>query len=239
MFELRSSKRRDSISSEENDYEESYANINFQVDFPTEPNQTLYIIGNIEELGNWRKEEAVKLIKLDEETNIWETTQSLERPVGMTIKYNYLINDSKNKRILEKLPNNEERSITTKKPGQYIIMNKKNDLISKITFVGSDKRSFKRKLSRIKYDILNKNNISGMNENDTKELDIKNLKFNFGKPEDEYSEYISNLSPQDLLSYENNKANFETYDAIPDFDYNQKITSKDRIIMATIYLPFM
>ena len=234
MFELRSSKRRDSISSEENDYEESYANINFQVDFPTEPNQTLYIIGNIEELGNWRKEEAVKLIKLDEETNIWETTQSLERPVGMTIKYNYLINDSKNKRILEKLPNNEERSITTKKPGQYIIMNKKGDLISKICYIGKERRSKRRKMSRTNIDILNPKDL-----NDEQETDLKNLKFNFGKPEDEYSEYISNLSPQDLLSYENNKANFETYDAIPDFDYNQKITSKDRIIMATIYLPFM
>ena len=234
MFELRSSKRRDSISSEENDYEESYANINFQVDFPTEPNQTLYIIGNIEELGNWRKEEAVKLIKLDEETNIWETTQSLECPVGMTIKYNYLINDSKNKRILEKLPNNEERSITTKKPGQYIIMNKKGDLTTKISYIGKERRSKRRKMSRINIDILNPKDL-----NDEQETDLKNLKFNFGKPEDEYSEYISNLSPQDLLSYENNKANFETYDAIPDFDYNQKITSKDRIIMATIYLPFM
>ena len=234
MFGLRSSKRRDSISSEENDYEESYANINFQVDFPTEPNQTLYIIGNIEELGNWRKEEAVKLIKLDEETNIWETTQSLECPVGMTIKYNYLINDSKNKRILEKLPNNEERSITTKKPGQYIIMNKKGDLTTKISYIGKERRSKRRKMSRINIDILNPKDL-----NDEQETDLKNLKFNFGKPEDEYSEYISNLSPQDLLSYENNKANFETYDAIPDFDYNQKITSKDRIIMATIYLPFM
>jgi hypothetical protein len=70
------------------------------------------------------------------------------------------------------------------------------------------------------------------------ENDLKNLKFSFGRQEDDYSEYISNLSPQDLLSYENNKSNFETYDAIPDFDYNQKITNNDRVIMVTIYLPF-
>ena len=96
MFGRRSSKRKDSLSSEDNDYEESYASIHFQVDFPTKPNQTLYIIGNIEELGNWNKEEGVKLIKLDETTNIWETTQALECPVGMTIKYKYLIIDNGN-----------------------------------------------------------------------------------------------------------------------------------------------
>ena len=48
MF-IRSSKRRDSVSSEENDYEESYARIQFQVEYPTKPNQTLYMIGNVDE----------------------------------------------------------------------------------------------------------------------------------------------------------------------------------------------
>ena len=232
MFGRRSSKRKDSLSSEDNDYEESYANIHFQVDFPTKPNQTLYIIGNIEELGNWNKEEAVKLIKLDETTNIWETTQALECPVGMTIKYKYLIKDTQNKKILETLPNNAERSITTKKPGQYIIMNKKGNLTTKTSYVGKERRGKKRKMSRMNVDVINTKDF------DEQESDLKNLKFNFGKQEDENSEYISSLSPKDLLSYENNKANFEVYDAIPDFDYNQKITSNDRIIMATIYLPF-
>ena len=125
MYIKRTSKRKDSVSSEDNDYEESYANIQFQVDFPTKPNQTLYILGNIEELGNWRKDEAVKLIKLDENTSIWESTETLECPVGMTIKYKYLVSDSKNNKIFEDLPNDSERSITTKKPGQYVIINKK------------------------------------------------------------------------------------------------------------------
>ena len=106
MYIKRSSKRKDSVSSEDNDYEESYANIQFQVDFPTKPNQTLYILGNIEELGNWRKDEAVKLIKYDEDLNIWETRGYLECPVGMTIKYKYLISDSKHNKTLEKLPDN-------------------------------------------------------------------------------------------------------------------------------------
>ena len=234
MYGMRSSKRKGTVSSEEDDYKESYANIHFQIDYPTKSNQTLYLVGNIEELGNWREDEAEKLMQLDKDTTIWETTRPLECPVGMTIKYKYFIKDTKNKIFREKLPNDSERSITTKKPGQYIIMNKKGDLTTKISFVGQE-RSQKRKLSRINLDVINSKDFTDENEN---ENELKNLKFNFGKSEEESSEYISYLSPQDLLSYENNKANFETYDAIPDFDNNQKITHSDRIIMATIYLPF-
>jgi len=148
MFVKRSTKRKDTVSSEENDYEETYATINFQVEFPTERNQKLYIVGNVEELGNWDLNKGEKLIKLDEQSSLWETTHPLECPVGMTIKYKYLLIDFNNNKILEKLPNNSERSITTKKAGQYIIMNKKGDLSTKISFVGKERRDFKRKLSR-------------------------------------------------------------------------------------------
>ena len=238
MFVKRSTKRKDTVSSEENDYEETYATINFQVEFPTERNQKLYIVGNVEELGNWDLNKGEKLIKLDEQSSLWETTHPLECPVGMTIKYKYLLIDFNNNKILEKLPNNSERSITTKKAGQYIIMNKKGDLSTKISFVGKERRDFKRKLSRINIDTLNMSNFTNGSENEGNDKDIKNLKFNFEKQEEDNSEYISNLSPKDLISYENNKANFDTYDKIPDFDFTQKITNRDRCIMVTIYLPF-
>ena len=52
MYGLRSTKRKDSGSLEEYDYKESYAIIYFQIDYPIKTNQTLYIIRNIEELGN-------------------------------------------------------------------------------------------------------------------------------------------------------------------------------------------
>ena len=236
MFVKRSEKRKDTVSSEENDYDESYASINFQVEFPTERNQTLYIIGNIEELGAWDEERAEKLMKLDEQSNLWESTLPLECPVGMMIKYKYLIIDTNGNKIMETLPNNRERTITTKKAGQYIIMNKKGDLSTTTTFVGKDRRDINRKNSRINIDTLNLSSLSNGNQNENDQA-IKNLKFNFGKPEDE-SEYISSLSPQDLISYENNISTFETYDKIPDFDYTQKITNSDRCIIATVYFPF-
>ena len=244
MFVKRNSNRKDTVSSEDNENEENYANIQFQVEFPTEPNETLYILGNVEELGNWDINKAEKLMKLDSQSFLWESMYPLECPVGMTIKYKYLIIDSNNKKTLEKLPDDAERAITTKKPGQYIIMNKKGDLNTKISYVGKDKRTFKRKLSRVNYDVLSRSRLSNEIENDngedTNEKGTKDLKFNFGnfgKTEND-SEYISYLSPKDLISYENNNSNFDVYDKIPDFDFTQKITSSDRCIMASMYLPF-
>ena len=236
----RSEKRKGSVSSEENDNEENYATIQFQVDFPTNPDETLCILGNIEELGNWEINSAKKLIKLDEESSIWEMSSPLECPIGMMIKYKFLTVDSNNIKTFEALPNNAERSITAKRQARYIIMNKKGDLNSKISFSDQVQRSFKRKLSRINYDVINKSNLSGEidnedNKNNDNENGIKYLKFHFKENE---SEYISNLSPKDLISYENNKSNFEIYDKIPDFDFTQKITYNDRCIMASVYLPF-
>ena len=237
MFVKRTPDRKETVSSEGNDFEENNARITFQVEFPTKPNQTLYIFGNIEELGNWEPNNAEKLIKLNESSSLWESMYPLECPVGMTISYKYLIIDSNNNTIIEKLPNNSARTITAKKPGQYIIMNKKGDLSTNIAFVGDTQRNKKRKLSRISFDVLNKHNLTGGQENDKTENNIKDLKFNFKNEENE-SEYISYLSPKDLISYENNNANFDTYDKIPDFDVTQKMTASDRIIMASIYLPF-
>ena len=234
MFVKRSKKRKDTVSSEENDNEENYSTINFQVEFPTQIGETLYIIGNVEELGNWEEERAEKMIKLDEKSLIWESMYPLECPVGMTINYKYLICDKSGNKTMEKLPNNLERTITTKKPGSYIILNKKGDFSRKITYVGKERRDLERKMSRIFFNVANMSNNESQNEENDK--DIKNLKFNFGKQEEE-SEYVTNLSPTDLISYENNKANFDTYDKIPDFDYTQKITSSDRVILVTIFLP--
>ena len=184
MFVKRNSNRKDTVSSEDNENEENYANIQFQVEFPTEPNETLYILGNVEELGNWDINKAEKLMKLDSQSFLWESMYPLECPVGMTIKYKYLIIDSNNKKTLEKLPDDAERAITTKKPGQYIIMNKKDDLKTKISYVGKGKRTFKRKLSRVNYDVLSRSRLSNEIENDngedTNDKGTKDLKFNFG-----------------------------------------------------------
>ena len=245
MFQGRSLKKKTTVSSEENDFQELYAKLQFKVDYPTKPNQALYIYGNIEELGNWDINSVKKLIKLDENSSTWESDFTIECPVGMSIQYKYLIIDSDKKKYAEKLPNNAIRSITTKRPGQYIICDKKGQIQTTISYKAEEKRTSKRKLSRMFFDTLNIKDFMG---------DTNNSKIDYYKSED-YSDYISNLSPQDLLSYENNKANFDEIDLVKeDETIRQNINSVDstnlmnlnyidcinrdaRIIMVSLYLP--
>ena len=244
MFQGRSLKKKTTVSSEENDFQELYAKLQFKVDYPTKPNQTLYIYGNIDELGNWDIKSVKKLIKLDENSSIWESEFTIECPVGMNIQYKYLIIDSDKKICIEKLPNNENRSITTKRPGQYIICDKKEQLQTTISFRGKEKRSSKRKSSRMFFDTLNAKDFIN---------DSNCIKNDYYKSED-YSDFITNLSPQDLLSYENNNANFDEIDLIKDDETSNQtgftndsiiknflnapcINKDDRIIMVSIYLP--
>jgi hypothetical protein len=185
MFQGRSLKKKTTVSSEENDFQELYAKLQFKVDYPTKPNQTLYIYGNIDELGNWDIKSVKKLIKLDENSSIWESEFTIECPVGMNIQYKYLIIDSDKKICIEKLPNNENRSITTKRPGQYIICDKKEQLQTTISFRGKEKRSSKRKSSRMFFDTLNVKDFIN---------DSNYIKNDYYKSED-YSDFITNLSP--------------------------------------------
>ena len=239
MFDGRTKERKGTLSSEENDFEELYATLQFHIDYPTEKNQKVYMLGNIEELGKWKEDSALELVKLDSRTNIWQSQFPIECPVGMTIEYKYYIGDSSKKIFMEKLPENKVRSITTKKPGHYIIRNKKGELEADISLFGADKRNKKRKFSRMNIDTFNSKDFSN-------EGDQENLKFNFGEFNYQMSDLISSLSPQDLLSYENNMANFEEYyfkdsetayhrDLEQDFEYI--IRPGERIIMITIYLP--
>ena len=98
----RKENRKDTESSDFNEYEENYSKILFQIEYPTKSNQTLYLLGNIEELGFWNPDRAEKLIKLDENSSLWESVIPLECPVGMTIEYKFLIKD------LNKVLNNKE-----------------------------------------------------------------------------------------------------------------------------------
>ena len=236
MSEFRSKKRKETVSSEENDFQELYATIQFKVDYPTKSNQVLYILGNNDQLGNWNEDSAVELIKLDSSSTIWESQLPIECPVGMNIQYKYIVVDSLNKKHYEKLPKDSIRSITTKKPGHYIIFNKKGEIHADISFIGKGRRSTKRKLSRMIFDTLNTKDFMGEGDN------IKNLKFSFKNSED-YSDLVSNLSPEDLLSYENNKDNFDEYDLTnyinqsKDINETINLNLDDRIIMVTIYLP--
>ena len=94
--------REETVVSKDIDFQVSYSKLIFQVDYPTDPGQSVYILGNVEELGNEDENKSVKLKKKQENSNVWESESPLECAVGMTIKYKFLTIDSNNNKLLKK-----------------------------------------------------------------------------------------------------------------------------------------
>ena len=224
---MESLKRRGSASSEENDFENSCAHLEFSVNYPTKIGQIVHICGNVEELGNWNADESPKLQTNTSIYPIWKSIFSFALPIGMTFEYKYVLIDQNNNKIWEHLPNNSVRNLTMKKPGNYLICNEMGNLDLKI--IDKSKRNDKRRNSKINLNLITKEDEIEENE----EKNIKNLKFKYMK--EDYSKVASDLLPIDLISYENN---IMSVDIFEDYDKNEvKLSNKDRIVMVTVYLP--
>ena len=220
-------KRKESASSEENDFENFYANLEFSVNYTTKIGQTVHICGNVDELGNLNADAAPKLYTNKEIYPLWKSKFDLSLPIGMTIEYKYVIIDQHNNKIWEELPNNSMHTLTMKKAGNYLICNEKGklefEIKNKTESIKANKPNSKINLNLIEKDDTNNN----------EKKNIKNLRFKYMK--EDYSNIASELLPIDLISYENNKMILDIYD---DYDKNEvKISAKDRLVMVTVYLP--
>ena len=64
--------RKNSISSEENDFPNSYANLEFNVKYETKIGQILHICGNKDELGNWDADSSPRLHTYPKLYPVWK-----------------------------------------------------------------------------------------------------------------------------------------------------------------------
>ncbi len=218
-------KRRGSASSEDIDADILYADLEFKVQYKSKIGQILYICVNVEELRNWNADNSPKLATNPGIYPIWESKFKFSLPVGMTIEYKYVLIDQNNNKEWEQLPNNDVRTLTMKKSGNYLIINQMGNLNLEII----DQAMAEKKNSKINLNLIEKQEEK---ENNDKKA-IKNLKFKFQK--EDYSNIASELHPLDLISYENNKMALDLFD-----DYYRgeiKLSSRDRIVMVTTYLP--
>ena len=172
--------RKDTISSSEQESETNpnIATVKFQCQFETNFGQQLHIIGNIEELGSWNEEKAPMMLTDKDTYPIWECPIEITCPVGMTIEYRYLVRLENGTTVYE---SQQKRSITMKKGGSFIILNKKEDNTIKIKG----------------YNGLGRGDVDGGIKN------IVNQKTSF----DSTSDIVSSQKPIELIAYENNQMN--------------------------------
>ena len=219
-------KRKESASSEENDFESPCAHLEFSVKYSTKIGQTVHICGNVEELGNWNADESPKLQTNPSIYPIWKSKFSFALPIGMTFEYKYVLIDQNNNKEWEQLPNNSVRTLTMKKPGNYLVINEMGN--SDLKIIDKSTSTEIKPNSKISLNLIEKEE-----KEENGEKNIKNLKFKF----EDFSNVASELHPIDLISYENNKMSLDIFD---DFDKKEiRLSSKDRIVMVTVYLPII
>ena len=133
-----------SISKFNDDYNSSITNntlnlniasLSFRVKYETKFGQSLYIIGNIEELGQWDTSKAMPMYTNNDIYPTWKIKKEFICPLGMEIYYKYLVKDG-NKIIWEDLGQNTNRHIIVQSPGNLIIFDEKSNNISKIKTSG-------------------------------------------------------------------------------------------------------
>ena len=215
--------RKGSASSEDNDIDISYATLEFKVNYKSKIGQILHICGNVEELGNWNADNSPRLRTNPSLYPNWESNFNFSLPIGMTIEYKYVLIDQNNNKDWEQLPNNSVRTLTMKKPGKYLVINEMGK--TEFNVIDQSTSADIKESSKINLNLIEKD----------EEKKIKNLKFKFQK--EDFSNVASELLPLDLISYENNKMSLDLF---TDLDKGEiKLSSKDRIVMVTVYLPIV
>ena len=113
------------------------AKLSFRVKFETKYGQSLFIIGSIEELGQWDPSKAIPMATSKDIYPTWKITKEFTCLLGMEISYKYLLKEGNNI-YWEEINNDKKanRHIVIQTPGNLIIFDEKSNNISKIKTVG-------------------------------------------------------------------------------------------------------
>ena len=100
---------------------ELVAKISFKCKYHTNFGSSLYVVGNVESLGNWNVEKALELSTTEETYPVWEKKDAFYCPLGTEITYKYITKDAKKNASWEFLPNNGNRKIIVDTEGNLSI----------------------------------------------------------------------------------------------------------------------
>ena len=241
----------DNSSSINTNLNPNLSQVSFRVKFETNYGQSVYIIGNIEELGSWDPSKALLLYTNKEKYPIWKSTTDIVCPVGMEIYYKYLVKDGNNYHWeIVSGSRSQNRHIVITSPGKFIIYDEKGILFSQIKSINNNiypsiiitpnNTLYNNNPNNNTYTTNNIYNPSSNTISSIKQDGISIDYMSLSKIDDEV---VGKENIQDLILYENNI--FDNYNLVEDnniyFDFlkNDNIKGEDRIIIASSYLPFI
>ena len=227
-----------SLLERDGDNSSFYSNLNpnlsrvsFYVKYETKFGESVFLVGNIEELGSWEPSKAIALSTSPEHYPIWKSTTDLICPVGMEIVYKYLVKDKDSNCHWEIIAGSksQNRQIIINTTGKFIICDEKGSMISQVKSINNNI------MSPIIFTNYVNGNLAGGAITPISSFQKEVLSIDLS--ESKYSEG----DIQEIISYENNQ--ISSIDGMSNIDNNillnrSALTSDDRIIIASSLLPF-
>ena len=109
-----------------------YCLVQFKYIYSPEDNEDVRILGNIDSLGKWQPDKAIKLIPIKKEPNSWITKEKIKIPLLFNLEYKYLIFKNNLLKTWEEISNNENRKIKLSQKGNFILIDKPKLFSTKI-----------------------------------------------------------------------------------------------------------
>ena len=101
-----------------------YCFVQFKYIYNAESFEDVRILGNIDSLGKWQPDKAIKLIPVKKEPNSWITKEKIKIPLFYNLEYKFLIFKNNVLKTWEEISNNENRKINLTKKGNFILLDK-------------------------------------------------------------------------------------------------------------------
>ena len=115
------------------DIKKQFCFVQFKYIYSPESCEDVRILGNIDLLGKWQPNKAIKLIPIKNEPNSWITKEKIKIPLNFNLEYKYLIFKNNILKTWEEISNNENRKITLTKKGHFTLLDKPKCFSTEIT----------------------------------------------------------------------------------------------------------
>ena len=185
---------------------DKYCFVRFKYLYNNLEKEDVRVVGNIEALGNWNILKAIKLTLVSNKIGVWKT-EKIKFPLFKNVEYKYLIFKDNNLLRWEEISNNKNREIKLTDNNVFVLINKPNELVTKI-----------KKEVYIK-------------KNEPKKKEKKNLIKEHDSEKDDDLEDLNYDSFSEEKKESNNKNNEASTTKILD------ISDDDEILMCSFYLP--
>ena len=126
--------------------EKKYCLIKFKYFYNNDKDEDVRVLGNLDVLGNWKIDKAIKLDLNPKLNGVWKTKEKIKIPLSFNLEYKYLIFKNNTFFKWEYISNNKNRTIKIMDyNGTFILLNKPNDLNTQIKRAIIDKKKIEKK----------------------------------------------------------------------------------------------